>query len=132
MIRLPSRACGGAAATTRGMRHGPSSPVRDEVVVDAAPDRAYRLAEGGTLVSLTWTDERGWPDALAGIFGPIVTGGAHLRGLPAPQCRHLPGRPHAGGRARSGGLTWLSTSSTAATATSKTCSGDSRNVRRPP
>ena len=34
------------------------------------------IAGGGTRVTETWTDgRRGWPDALAGVFDKIVTGG---------------------------------------------------------
>lgn len=37
----------------------------------------YRLqdVEGGTRVTETWTDDRPWPDGLAGVVDRLVTGG---------------------------------------------------------
>ena len=35
----------------------------------------FEEAEGGTLVTETWTDDRRWPDAVTQVFDKAVTGG---------------------------------------------------------
>lgn len=44
-------------------------------IPNAAWEYHLTPAGGGTRVTLTWTDERGWPDPLAAVVDRVVTGG---------------------------------------------------------
>ena len=45
-------------------------------VANASWEYRFAPANGGTLVTETWTDDRPWPDAVAAVVDRLVTGGS--------------------------------------------------------